>query len=83
MIAGRTPAIIVTSDFNGSGKSDLVWRDNSSATVAIRLKNGLQGAPSRSLSSVPSNRDARPRRNLDADRVSRRHAALSSRAVSC
>jgi hypothetical protein len=31
-----------TGDFNGDGKSDILWRDTNTGTVAIWFMNGLQ-----------------------------------------
>jgi hypothetical protein len=43
-----------TGDFNGDGKTDLLWRHNTAGTVAIWLLNGLQVAQSGGLGSVPN-----------------------------
>ena len=47
-------SIVLTSDFNGDGKSDILWRDSTTGVVAIWLLNGLQVAQSGSLGTVPS-----------------------------
>jgi FG-GAP-like repeat len=48
MIAG-------TGDFNGDGKSDILWRDTSSGTVAIWLMNGAQVTQAAGVSTVDPN----------------------------
>jgi hypothetical protein len=45
-----------TRDFNGDGKSDILWRDASSNTVAIWQMNGLQIVKGYSVGMVPGNR---------------------------
>jgi len=47
--------IIETGDFNGDGKSDILWRDFNSGAVAIWLLNGLQVLQSGNAGSVPLN----------------------------
>ena len=49
-------AIVGTGDFDGDGKSDSLWRDTSTGTVAIWLMNGLQvGSQPAGLGTVPTN----------------------------
>jgi hypothetical protein len=43
-----------TGDFNGDGKADILWRDNSTGTVAVWLLDGLGISGSGSLAVVPS-----------------------------
>jgi hypothetical protein len=49
--------IIETGDFNGDGKSDILWRDMSvgGGTVAIWLMNGLQVPQTGIVSTIPLN----------------------------
>jgi len=41
--------IVQTGDFNADGKSDLLWRDTNTGTVAVWLLNGLSVLQSGSL----------------------------------
>jgi len=47
--------IIETGDFNDDGKSDLLWHDGNSGTVAIWLLNGLQVTQSGNVGQVGLN----------------------------
>jgi hypothetical protein len=42
-----------TGDFNGDGKSDILWRDTSSGTAAIWLMNGAQVTGAAGVGSAP------------------------------
>jgi hypothetical protein len=35
-------SIVETGDFDGDGKSDILWRDSNTGTVTIWFMNGLQ-----------------------------------------
>ena len=47
--------IAATGDFNGDGKSDILWRDNSTGTVSIWFTNGVQVLSFGSLGAVGAN----------------------------
>ena len=44
--------IAETGDFNGDGKSDILWRDNNTGAVAIWFMNGLQVSSSAGVGTV-------------------------------
>jgi hypothetical protein len=43
---------VQTGDYNGDGKSDILWRDGNAGTVAIWFMNGLQVSSSASAGAV-------------------------------
>jgi FG-GAP repeat len=45
-------SIALTGDFNGDGKTDILWRDSSTGTVVIWFMNGVQVASTASLGAV-------------------------------
>ena len=46
--------IAQTGDFNGDGKSDILWRNTTTGETAIWFMNGLQIASTASLGTVPT-----------------------------
>ena len=48
-----TWSIVQTGDYNGDGKSDLLWRDTSGNT-AIWFMNGLSVASSAGVGNIPT-----------------------------
>jgi hypothetical protein len=51
--APTTWSIVETGDFNGDGKSDILWQDTS-GNVAIWFMNGAQVTQSAGVGSVPN-----------------------------
>jgi hypothetical protein len=47
--------IVGTGDFNGDGRSDILWRDSNSGGVAMWLMNGVTITSSSSVGNVPTN----------------------------
>jgi hypothetical protein len=45
-------SVAATGDFDGDGKTDILWRDTTSGTVAIWFMNGLQVASSAVVATV-------------------------------
>lgn len=45
--------IAATSDFNGDGKSDLLWRQTGSGTLVEWLMDGSQIASSQMIAATP------------------------------
>ncbi len=56
--------IIETGDFNGDGKSDLLWQDGS-GNVAIWFMNGTQVSQAAGVGSVPTSVWTIQRANAD------------------
>jgi hypothetical protein len=52
--AGPTPTPPPKADFNGDGKSDIVWQNTSTGARAIWLMNGASYSSAVSLSTVPT-----------------------------
>ena len=46
-------SIVETGDFNGDGKSDILWQDTS-GNVAMWFMNGVQVAQSAGVGTVPT-----------------------------
>jgi hypothetical protein len=46
-------AVAQTGDYNGDGRSDIVWRNNTSGQVVIWLMNGTSVSSGGSAGSAP------------------------------
>lgn len=46
--------IVLSGEFDGDGKTDIRWHDNTSGTVAIWFMNGLQVASTAVVATVRS-----------------------------
>jgi hypothetical protein len=57
---------VATHDFNGDGKSDILWRDNT-GTTAIWLMNAAQALQTGSIGTIPTNWSIAAQRDFDGD----------------
>ena len=66
VVPSPSPSPTITHDFNGDGKSDILWRDVSGDT-AIWLMNGATTAQGVSLGNVPTNWSVVGSRDFNGD----------------
>src|SRR5258708_23122414 len=56
-----------THDYNGDGKSDIVWRDTTSGVTAAWMMNGVQVLSSGGFGTVPNTWSIVGQRDFDSD----------------